>query len=366
MNKAPKISIITACYNAEKTIEQTIQSVLNQTYDNIEYIIIDGASTDGTMGIVGKYSHYMSKAISEPDKGIYDAFNKGLLHATGDYIQYLNADDYLIDDNIIEKIVEQIINHEYPVSIYGGILKKNEDTGYILELNREVLIDEIEKGMMIPHPATFIKRECIFECDGFDTQYKIAADYNLICKLYQKYCNQFIHVSLLVTVFRYGGISTDLNYQHILTEEVSKIVNDHFNKTYIKKDRNSNELHLKKWLTNKFFKHRSISDILLERQVKSIVIFGSGEVSNLVAKDCVDKNIQVLAFLDNNIERHKITMNNIKIVSPMWLNANANKIQAIVLGFEGNHDDVIREQMAVYHVPSSVHLYSWRQLVGML
>ena len=99
-----KISIITVSYNAAKTIEQTISSVVNQTYQDIEYIIIDGGSTDGTMDIIRKYEDRIAYWISEPDKGIYDAMNKGIDVATGDYVYFLGADDRLVDANIIDKI----------------------------------------------------------------------------------------------------------------------------------------------------------------------------------------------------------------------------------------------------------------------
>lgn len=98
-----KISIITVSYNAAKTIEQTIQSVVNQTYDNIEYIIIDGGSTDGTVDIIKKYEDKIAYWVSEPDKGIYDAMNKGILKASGEYIYFLGADDWLYNESVMER-----------------------------------------------------------------------------------------------------------------------------------------------------------------------------------------------------------------------------------------------------------------------
>ncbi len=120
MSKHPKISIVTVCYNAERNIEKTILSVINQTYDNIEYIVIDGGSNDGTLSVINKYASKIDKVISEPDKGIYDAMNKGITLAKGDWINFMNAGDSYVDSCVL-KLVSDNINSNCDM-IYGDII----------------------------------------------------------------------------------------------------------------------------------------------------------------------------------------------------------------------------------------------------
>lgn len=359
MTKKPKISIITACYNAEKTIEQTIQSVINQTYDNIEYIIVDGASTDGTMEIVNRYEDQIDIIISEPDEGIYDAFNKGARVASGDYVQYLNADDYLIENDVIGKIVNEIIINNYPVVIFGGIMRINEVTGFVNITNEKINIED----KMIPHPATFVKRVNLIEVGGFDIKYNIAADYDLICKLYKKYSDSFIHKSILITVFRLGGLSSDIRNRKQVNSEVKSIAEKHFSKSLSEIYTFSNEFYLKKWLEQLIFLNKDLSTPLYEKGIKRIVIWGSGQFANLLAYE-LSKKIRVTSFIDNDIKRQGIYMNNIEVRDPSWLVSNHLNVDGIVFGFEGPHDEAVIQQVQEMGILNQVDIYHWKDLIS--
>ena len=189
MNYHPLISIITVSYNSVQTIEETILSVINQTYSNIEYIIIDGGSNDGTVDIIKKYSNKISYWISEPDKGIYDAMNKGALKATGEYIQYLNSSDKIHNVNTIESIFNENINNAD--IIYGDIIMEKEfGTFYMIPYP----LDRFQIEFPIFHPSTWIKRDILIHY-LFDTRFKIIADYDLFRKLYSlKYTFQYIPI----------------------------------------------------------------------------------------------------------------------------------------------------------------------------
>lgn len=155
MNKY-MMSIITVVYNNRKDIERVITSVLNQTYDNIEYIIIDGGSTDGTVDIIKKYSDSNIKWISEPDKGIYDALNKGIAMATGDYIYVIGSDDYLYDNEVIRKVVN-CLNEEVDI-FSSGIIVIDKD-GTMKYAGNEGVRDRFkyDGSYMIPHPGLFVR-----------------------------------------------------------------------------------------------------------------------------------------------------------------------------------------------------------------
>jgi glycosyltransferase involved in cell wall biosynthesis len=220
--KKPLITIITVVRNGEKTIKRAIESVVNQTYKNIEYIIIDGNSTDKTLNIIKKYNSKIDYWMSEPDKGIYDAMNKGVLLARGEYIQFLNADDYLAKQDVISRISQGIIKYN-PDAIYGKIQPFSYDKcSYSTWPNKEKSINDLKKGGMLAFPAVFIKRKKIISLGGFNLEYPIAADKDLIYRFFNaKY--KIIFFNKVITYFYTKGVSSKL---HI--NEAAKVVRVNF------------------------------------------------------------------------------------------------------------------------------------------
>ena len=200
-----KVTIITVCYNSEKYITQTIESVLNQSYRNIEYVIIDGKSTDGTMDIIDKYKSSFGerlKVVSEKDKGIYDAMNKGVALASGEMIGIVNSDDFLETDAVENVMAKYKPEEPYQV-IYGmvrGIQEEEEEKVYIY--NHQFL-----KKRMIGHPGCFVSKKTYEEFGGFDTRYRIAADYDFLLRLFLSNKVLFNPLYKVVTNFRSGGAS---------------------------------------------------------------------------------------------------------------------------------------------------------------
>ena len=176
-----KITIITPAYNAEKTIEKTLQSVLNQSYGDIEYIVVDGASKDNTLQIVRKYERQISKIISEPDNGIADAYNKGIRLATGDLIGIVAADDALLP-GAIERLVSAYDGHSDVVA--GGIVEC-DGVGYRLVPSQPDL-KLLEWRTSLRHPATFIRKSAYLKYGSYDTHYKCAMDRELFLRYYKK------------------------------------------------------------------------------------------------------------------------------------------------------------------------------------
>lgn len=201
-----KITIITVCYNSSKTIEQTIQSVIRQNYADLEYIIIDGGSTDDTLKIIASYEDYISLCISEPDKGIYDAMNKGLKYASGDVIAFLNSDDWYVPDiQVLKKVAEYFKDEK--VDIVSGNMYRYKD-GVRKEVPRRELTEKtVFLGAICPHPTMFVKRKLYLKLGGFDTSYQIAADTKWILEAYLNGAS-FLFVEDYFTYFREGGIST--------------------------------------------------------------------------------------------------------------------------------------------------------------
>ena len=185
----PKFSIITVTYNAEKVLEDTIQSVIFQTYRNVEYIIVDGASKDHTLEIVNKYHNRINKVISEPDKGLYDAMNKGIQLATGDYLCFLNAGDKFHDSETLQKVVHTLKGQELPDVIYGETAIVDEE-GHFLHMRRlsapaHLNWKSFKQGMLVCHQAFFANRELATN-HLYDLQYRFSADFDWCIRIMKK------------------------------------------------------------------------------------------------------------------------------------------------------------------------------------
>ena len=175
----PKISIITVCYNAVQIIEETILSVINQTYTNIEYIIIDGGSNDGTVDIINKYNDKISYWVSEPDKGIYDAMNKGIEKATGEWVNFMNAGDSFCSLSVISELNREGAFDSCDL-VYGDVIGKYKIGNRLLKAGN---LKNITKTMQFSHQSTFAKCSLMKE-NLYVLTYRLAADYNFILSLY--------------------------------------------------------------------------------------------------------------------------------------------------------------------------------------
>jgi glycosyltransferase involved in cell wall biosynthesis len=200
----PLISVVTICYNAKNDLEKTILSVLSQTYQDIEYIIIDGGSTDGTVDIIHKYSERLFYWISEPDKGIYDAMNKGMDRATGSWINFMNAGDTFCDNEVIKNIFGYNDLSDYSV-IYGDcyVSKLNQ-----LQYLKASSMKKVHVQMPFCHQSSFIRKTRL----RFSIDLKIAADYQMIYEYYRMNgISSFLYISKPISVFDATGISTTNN-----------------------------------------------------------------------------------------------------------------------------------------------------------
>ena len=196
------VSIITVCFNSEKTIERTIKSVLEQTYKNLEYIIVDGKSTDKTLEIVEKYRPLFKgrmKVISEPDQGIYDAMNKGICNASGELIGIINSDDYYETDTV-ENVVAAMKDEDYQI-LYGmlRVIKENEDTRVIVMPKHENLENE-----MLAHPTCFVTKKVYSDFGMYDIKYRSCADHDFMLRMRKHSEVVFIPVYKLLANFTEG------------------------------------------------------------------------------------------------------------------------------------------------------------------
>lgn len=199
----PKISVITVCFNAEKHIEETIRSVVNQKDCDIEYIIVDGVSTDGTKKIIQQYDSQITQWVSEPDQGIADAMNKGAALAAGEYILFLHADDYLVGNFVISKAISYMRSD---VDIYAfDIMYKTK--GKMLRKSTQPFGVRTYFKTPVMHQGAFCKKMLLKKLGGFNTDFKIAMDYEFFYKAYQEGAVMEVHHHVL-SVMRDTGVSS--------------------------------------------------------------------------------------------------------------------------------------------------------------
>lgn len=203
MARKPLISVITITYNSASHVEEAIQSVLGQGYENLEYIVIDGGSTDATIDIINKYKNQIAYFVSEPDKGISDAFNKGIAAANGDLIGIINSDDKL-EANALNVVAE---NYDESVDMYrGNCYIWNDSTGYLFVEKPTLYWPAIPVKMRAGHPATFVSRKAYQKYGCFDTDLKYAMDTDLFRRFSAK--NAVVkHIDTVLAYFRLGGVS---------------------------------------------------------------------------------------------------------------------------------------------------------------
>ena len=206
----PKFTIITATFNNADTIGCTIESVINQSFKDFEYIIIDGASTDSTGDIIQKnYSEHITAFISEPDQGMYHALNKGIKLAKGEIIGFIHSDDFYAGTDILTKVAAQFDANECE-AVYGDLqyVYKN-DSEKVLRYwkSGEYLVKNMRKGWMPPHPTLFIRKEMYDNFGGFDTHFKVAADYELMTRFLCVHKMRACYVPEVFIKMRWGGKS---------------------------------------------------------------------------------------------------------------------------------------------------------------
>jgi len=221
-----KISIITVCYNSGDTIKDTILSVIGQTYKNIEYIIIDGGSTDATLNIINQFKQNISTIISEPDNGIYDAMNKGIELSTGDVVGILNSDDFFENTNVVENIANNFKETPFLDAVFGDVILSkpnslNKISRYYSSRNFQPWM--LNVGVMPAHPASFIKKSIYEDIGCYRTDLEIAADFEFMVRFFLKNSFFYLKTNMPYVRMRSGGVSNSgFNSFVTVSKEIKK------------------------------------------------------------------------------------------------------------------------------------------------
>lgn len=306
-----KISIITVTYNAEKHLQQTIDSVISQDYPDIEYIIVDGMSNDGTWDIIWKNKHFFSHIIHEKDDGLYEAMNKGIAVSTGDIIGIINSDDWYNHDMFIK--VVNVFNRNKDVDVvYGKMAIVNADGTY--HIGKKVTPDELWYKM-IPHPTVFVKKDMYLKFGIFDTRYRIVADYDLVMRLYLNRI-RFYFLDEVISFFRLGGISTTNILQ--AAREVKEISEK--NLTYAENQdyviRRIKECYYQKVMQAFLNIDKDSFFYIVNKHcdMNNIYLWGYGDYGIKFLKKFNNTGIKIKAIIDNNLDKQGVTENGIPII----------------------------------------------------
>lgn len=223
-----KISVITICKDAEKDIENTIKSVINQTkFENIEYIIIDGASTDKTIEIIENYKEKIAYFVSEPDKGIYNAMNKGIKAATGDFLIFLNAGDFYINELVFEQFLPYLKKTTADLVI-GNLFAFNKYNADFVKLDESFIDKFLFNYQSIPHPASFFRRN-IFEKVGlYNENHKIVSDFEWYLKYFNEFNGNYLYVDKYIAFFDLNGICSNKKFKEKHKKERSEVLSHYF------------------------------------------------------------------------------------------------------------------------------------------
>ncbi|MDR2410697.1 MAG: glycosyltransferase [Bacteroidales bacterium] len=223
------ISLITTCYNSGKTVERTIQSVMSQSYNNIEYIVVDGASTDGSVEIIKHYVEGITHFVSESDNGIYEAINKGIRLATGDVIGLLHSDDVFYSRDVLAKIADVFSQSQTDIVYGNGIYVSPKHPEKIIRnwISGEYRKKKIEQGWLPLHPTVYVKRKVFDRCGLYDESYKIASDSDMLVRMLYKNSFEIYYLNEYIVRMCMGGISTSFKSQIYKWKEDIRMYRSH-------------------------------------------------------------------------------------------------------------------------------------------
>lgn len=226
-----KISIITVCFNAQDTIEETLMSIASQSYKNIEHIVVDGASTDKTIEIINKYKNNIVHLVSEHDNGVYDAMNKGIKLATGDFLFFLNANDILYDNDVLKNVVDALNKKPEAKFLFGDVDNVSEDkkTSTIRQYNN-INNDFYFLNDNICHQSIFYHKSLFEELGYYSNKFKIYADWDFNIKCLVKNKVNALYIPIPISKFQFGGLCTDSNNRNIFKKENNLLIEKHYSK----------------------------------------------------------------------------------------------------------------------------------------
>lgn len=326
------ISIVTVCYNSAKTIRRSIESVISQPYDAIEYIIIDGGSTDGTLDIIRDYEDKIAYWCSETDNGIYDAMNKGIKKSTGDIIAFINSDDWYVSD--VFKVVADYFEQTQADVLYGDFRKVwTEKRTERFKLDN-LCLDDLYYRFLFCHQAMFFKRKLFDSIGLYNTNYKISADYEWVLRAYINN-TRYVYLPKEICYFSYGGLSSlsrklcaeeGRNIKlSLLPKELEEKYIPQIEQYYIA-HQNSTFYDLLQGVLYGNSECVNVVKPILNKMSSKIILWGAGKIGRRYASFFSEIGLKIVAIMDNNSYTWGREIEQVKVIKPKYINGEKIKI----------------------------------------
>jgi len=356
----PTVTIITATLNSEKTLEEAIRSVRSQTYTKIEHLVVDGGSTDGTLRIVKQYRSSLARVISEPDDGIYDAYNKGIAASTGDILYFLNSDDRLADPGVIEHFVNRFLEWPEVWAIYGNVRVREGQQEFIL--GRNLTLDDVRQGHRPSHQALFVRRHVFDRYGLFDVQYRIAGDFDLMVRLFLEPGGRIRYENRVVVDYRTGGVSSRYDTRLLGMREAEAVLRRHFGEApdLAGTEIRNNALY-RMWLENLLIHDRGITSVLKISGFQRVAVFGTRINARYLIADLRKEGLRPVCLLDNNPHVRGWEIDGVPVWSPDWLNEHPGAVDVVIVSVENERDGELIMRLKEI-IKGDLPILSWKRL----
>jgi glycosyltransferase involved in cell wall biosynthesis len=360
MPAEPTFSIITVTLNAERYLEEALESVRSQTFRSFEHIVVDGGSTDGTLSIISRFGDHLASWISEPDAGLYDAFNKGVRLAQNDIIAFLNADDCYADPGVLEAVAEVMRQDPSCVAVYGKIEKRGASSALRQVFGRAFGREDFVRGYMPPHPAFFVRRSAFERIGGFDLAYRSASDFDWVLRLFLAEGERFRFLDRVLTVFRTGGLSSGYRARALGLRETEALLLRHFGeRRNLSSEEIENNARFRVWLERLLLGGAGLTLPLRASGVETVAIFGTLTVAEYLTRDCLMSGLTVQALIDNNHALHGQNLHGIPVVPEDWL--KRSRPDCLLVSVESDADRALIARLRDAYGPS-LRIMSWKEL----
>jgi glycosyltransferase involved in cell wall biosynthesis len=362
MQSEPSFSIVTVTLNSARHLQTAIESVRSQTYRSFEHIIVDGGSTDETLQIVDKFGDHIATRISEPDAGIYDAFNKGVRLARNEIIAFLNSDDYYCDNTTLQSVAEVFREDPACVAVYGKERQEAHSRpgrpGQVF--GRKIELPEFAQGYMPPHSAFFVRASAFARIGLFDLNYRVASDFDWVVRLFLAEGDGFRFLDKTLTCFRTGGVSTAYLTRSLGLRERQELLLRHFGiRRNLATEELQNNARFRVWLERLLLHNEGITRSLHESGIRTVAIFGTLTVAEYLVRDCLNSGLSVPALVDNNQELHGQALSGIPVVPEAWL--RQGRPDVLLVSIESDSDRPLIERLKADY-GSFLRIVSWKEL----